>query len=360
MGARYYAAWLGRWTSADPMGIGADGPGLYDYCRGSPVTLSDPSGGSSIDSEVRDGETGKIRGREPPGATPKAPAPSANAQAPKAKGPTAGDVISKARRDLENFELPEPEHHKETASAEDPFIEGAKERIEQKARDAIGQLADEFGVGWLWKPADIATSRDPAKRQAELLTGPSLDVDPLSQSIALGKLGWAVTDPTNTGSMARGALAIDIAQQVAGGLILGGAGVGAPGEGPADIPVPEATTPKTRLGLGLGESARSPRPGYRQWSKDMGFQTWDEMTPEMAETHGDLERVRKAMQDGDELHFNMEDFKPKTPPRTETSGGAPVSGSSWTDLEYALARLKYRHKTTFWNGTERYRGSHPY
>src|SRR5215831_8329031 len=44
MGARYYAAWLGRWTSADPMGIGADGPGIYNYTRGSPVTLSDPSG----------------------------------------------------------------------------------------------------------------------------------------------------------------------------------------------------------------------------------------------------------------------------------------------------------------------------
>ncbi len=26
------------------MGIGADGPGLYNYTRGSPVTLSDPSG----------------------------------------------------------------------------------------------------------------------------------------------------------------------------------------------------------------------------------------------------------------------------------------------------------------------------
>ena len=44
MGARYYAAWLGRWTSADPIGIGADGPGLYNYTRGSPVNLIDPSG----------------------------------------------------------------------------------------------------------------------------------------------------------------------------------------------------------------------------------------------------------------------------------------------------------------------------
>ncbi|WP_437713623.1 RHS repeat-associated core domain-containing protein [Sorangium sp. So ce448] len=43
-GARYYAPWLGRWTSADPSGIGADGPNLYAYVRGSPVRLLDPSG----------------------------------------------------------------------------------------------------------------------------------------------------------------------------------------------------------------------------------------------------------------------------------------------------------------------------
>ncbi|MBL8741000.1 MAG: RHS repeat-associated core domain-containing protein, partial [Myxococcales bacterium] len=47
-GARYLAAWLGRWTSADPVGIGADGPGLYNYTRGSPVKYTDPSGTDSV------------------------------------------------------------------------------------------------------------------------------------------------------------------------------------------------------------------------------------------------------------------------------------------------------------------------
>ena len=45
-GARYYAAWLGRWTAADPMGL-VDGPGLYTYVRGSPVVAHDPSGGEA-------------------------------------------------------------------------------------------------------------------------------------------------------------------------------------------------------------------------------------------------------------------------------------------------------------------------
>ncbi|MBK8239516.1 MAG: RHS repeat-associated core domain-containing protein [Deltaproteobacteria bacterium] len=43
LGARYYAAWLGRWTAADPTGL-ADGVNRYAYCRGSPVTLRDTSG----------------------------------------------------------------------------------------------------------------------------------------------------------------------------------------------------------------------------------------------------------------------------------------------------------------------------
>jgi RHS repeat-associated protein len=43
MGARYYAAWLGRWTSADPIGLG-DGVNRFAYVSGNPVGLRDPSG----------------------------------------------------------------------------------------------------------------------------------------------------------------------------------------------------------------------------------------------------------------------------------------------------------------------------
>ena len=42
-GARYLAAWLGRWTSADPIGMQA-GVNLYQYCRGSPINYTDPTG----------------------------------------------------------------------------------------------------------------------------------------------------------------------------------------------------------------------------------------------------------------------------------------------------------------------------
>ena len=46
IGARYYACWLGRWTSCDPAGL-ADGPNLYVYARCNPVTLLDRDGRQS-------------------------------------------------------------------------------------------------------------------------------------------------------------------------------------------------------------------------------------------------------------------------------------------------------------------------
>jgi RHS repeat-associated protein len=45
-GARYYAPWLGRWTSADPAGF-VDGLNLFRFCANSPVVLRDPNGTDS-------------------------------------------------------------------------------------------------------------------------------------------------------------------------------------------------------------------------------------------------------------------------------------------------------------------------
>jgi RHS repeat-associated protein len=41
--ARYYAPWLGRWTSTDPLGL-VDGVNLYAFSRNSPINLRDVSG----------------------------------------------------------------------------------------------------------------------------------------------------------------------------------------------------------------------------------------------------------------------------------------------------------------------------
>jgi RHS repeat-associated protein len=41
--ARYYASWVGRWVSADKIGI-KDGPNLYLFVRANPILITDPTG----------------------------------------------------------------------------------------------------------------------------------------------------------------------------------------------------------------------------------------------------------------------------------------------------------------------------
>ncbi|WHZ29750.1 MAG: insecticidal toxin complex protein [Nitrospira sp.] len=50
-GMRYYAPWLGRWTSYDPGGL-ADMPSMYVYVRDNPIRFSDFSGTQSVDEVV--------------------------------------------------------------------------------------------------------------------------------------------------------------------------------------------------------------------------------------------------------------------------------------------------------------------
>ena len=45
-GVRYYAPWLGRWTSADPAGL-VDGPNLYQYALSNPIVRVDAKGTDS-------------------------------------------------------------------------------------------------------------------------------------------------------------------------------------------------------------------------------------------------------------------------------------------------------------------------
>ena len=63
-GARYYAAWLGRWTAADPLEI-ADGINVYAYVRANSVNLTDPTGEYSwgqFGNDVVGGLKGLARG----------------------------------------------------------------------------------------------------------------------------------------------------------------------------------------------------------------------------------------------------------------------------------------------------------
>ncbi len=50
-GARYYAPWLARWVSPDPLGP-VDGVNLYPYARNNPIRYTDRSGGGSDDAKT--------------------------------------------------------------------------------------------------------------------------------------------------------------------------------------------------------------------------------------------------------------------------------------------------------------------
>jgi RHS repeat-associated protein len=65
--ARYYAPWLGRWSSPDPAGM-VDGTNSYGYVHGIPLRLVDPSGSQSVAARSQDIDgyvvTDIVRGEE--------------------------------------------------------------------------------------------------------------------------------------------------------------------------------------------------------------------------------------------------------------------------------------------------------
>jgi RHS repeat-associated protein len=64
-GVRYYAAWLGRWTSSDPGGF-VDGLNMYVYVRNNPVKLVDEEGYEGVEPPLDDlVDRGQANGLKP-------------------------------------------------------------------------------------------------------------------------------------------------------------------------------------------------------------------------------------------------------------------------------------------------------
>jgi RHS repeat-associated protein len=62
-GARYYASWLGKWTSCDPKGM-VDGANLYQYARSNPIRFVDSAGTDSQDKN-KPNQAGSGAGADP-------------------------------------------------------------------------------------------------------------------------------------------------------------------------------------------------------------------------------------------------------------------------------------------------------
>jgi RHS repeat-associated protein len=107
-GARYYAPWLGRWTSCDPIEIG-DGPNLYVYVRGNPITFKDPRGTDAVVTDegnkppiigydANHNEVISFMDLDVSKLQPNAPTPSAPKPPPKPKGESKTEQDWKAAK----------------------------------------------------------------------------------------------------------------------------------------------------------------------------------------------------------------------------------------------------------------------
>ncbi|MBK6520310.1 MAG: RHS repeat-associated core domain-containing protein [Polyangiaceae bacterium] len=158
-GARYYACWLGRWTSADPLGIGADGPGLYNYTRGSPVVLVDPTGGEPMPPPAA-------------GVSPPPPPP------PPGKPPSLGQRVSAATRsiarDLRQASSasaggsPPPTASATASSGGETSVLG---NVLSGAAEEVGHKASSLAKGVIDHPLQALQSATPLGAGAALVTG---------------------------------------------------------------------------------------------------------------------------------------------------------------------------------------------
>ncbi|MBL9023444.1 MAG: RHS repeat-associated core domain-containing protein, partial [Myxococcales bacterium] len=120
-GARYYAPWLGRWTTADPLGLQA-GLNLYLYGRASPVVMVDPNGMKAVESLPGAGEQPAVKGPAVPSARPAAPKVEApSVAAPAETIPVEGTY--ERPEDITEAEAPysDPKEIYEPGVHEDPF-----------------------------------------------------------------------------------------------------------------------------------------------------------------------------------------------------------------------------------------------
>lgn len=61
-GARYYAPWISRWISPDPLGI-QDGLNLYEYVGSNPITHVDPTGHGTVETITTNAPAGTESGK---------------------------------------------------------------------------------------------------------------------------------------------------------------------------------------------------------------------------------------------------------------------------------------------------------
>ena len=107
-GARYYAPWLGRWTSCDPKGL-VDGPNVYRYGRDNPIRFADQTGTDPDETtnKKKDADVGNTK-KDAPGENKQAAVDSEKDRRQgegkrKRKKTSAGDSIRQGAKPARRF-----------------------------------------------------------------------------------------------------------------------------------------------------------------------------------------------------------------------------------------------------------------
>jgi len=117
------------------------------------------------------------------------------------------------------------------------FVQGAKDRVKQKFWAGLEELPGAVGTVF----AAVHLYVNPEEKAAELSHPAEVPaLDPISQFLSAARVGLALVSPDKeTRSRAAGALAVDLAQQLFGAVILGAAGKSSSGRAPSESTVGE-------------------------------------------------------------------------------------------------------------------------
>lgn len=154
-GARYYAPWLGRWTSADPLSP-VSGVAAYSYSSSNPINRLDQSGLADGPAALTQAEAAKIQSEKVSGSTnlndqlafEQSSTPNND---PDALGPDAGERAIENVPEVINF----PDEHITPIGPEDFWPNGFSPTGEKGSdQELVNQLL--FSAPPFWEPSSIS------------------------------------------------------------------------------------------------------------------------------------------------------------------------------------------------------------
>jgi RHS repeat-associated protein len=210
-GARYYAPWLGRWTSCDPAGM-VDGPGLYTYVRDNPVRLMDPSGTQSFASpeEKRRAEA-FVRGESP--AAVSFETDTLEGHAPVREGTT---TVEHVRPEKGTQATPPPQGQEREPGFWERVDKSRVMRVERALVTSLANIPNTFAAGLLF----IGLGLTGHVQSVPSEDGGTMFVpDETAQTALAETAAWRITPRPGTESLSQ---AYDVVLPLVGAAVTGG------------------------------------------------------------------------------------------------------------------------------------------